>query len=107
MNMPVRRIKAHDKVEADRGRLAVERGPIVFCAEGADNGGKAFDVVLPADATFAEGTVEIGDQSFPSLKSSSGVTLIPYCVWSNREPGNEMQTWFRTESPAVAVSASR
>lgn len=106
MNMPVRRIKAHDKVEADRGRLAVERGPIVFCAEGADNGGKAFDVVLPADVTFAEGTVKIGDQSFPSLKSSSGVTLVPCCVWGNREPGNEMQTWFRTESPAVAVSAS-
>ena len=107
MNMPVRRIQAHDKVEADKGRLAVERGPIVFCAEGADNGGKAFDAVLPADATFAEGTVEIGGQSFPSLKSSSGVTLVPYCIWGNREPGNEMQTWFRTEPPEVAVSATR
>ena len=97
MNMPARRIKAHDKVAVDRGRLAVERGPIVFCAEGADNGGKAFDVVLPADTTFADGTVEIGGQSFPSLRSSSDVTLVPYCVWGNREPGNEMQTWFRTE----------
>jgi len=98
MNMPVRRIKAHDKVEADKGRLAVERGPIVYCAEGADNGGKAFDAVIPADAAFTDGTVEIGGKAYPSLKSSSGVTLIPYCLWDNRKPGNEMQTWFATDA---------
>ena len=97
MNMPVRRIKAHDKVEADKGRLAVERGPVVYCAEGVDNGGKAFGAVIPADATFSEDKVEIGGQSFPSLKSSNGVTLIPYCIWGNRQPGNEMQTWFLQE----------
>ena len=97
MNMPVRRVKAHEKVSADKGRLAVERGPIVYCAEGTDNDGKAFDACIPADATFAEGTVEIGGQPFPSLKSSNGVTLIPYCLWDNRKPGNEMQTWFATD----------
>ena len=94
MNMPVRRIRAHEKVEADKGRLAVERGPVVFCAEGADNDGKAFDAAVPADATFAESRFAIGDQVFPSLKSSNGVTLVPYCVWGNRLPGNDMQTWF-------------
>ena len=97
MNMPVRRIKAHEKVKADKGRLAVERGPIVYCAEGADNDGKAFGAVIPEGATFADGTVEIGGQSFPSLKSSNGMTLIPYFAWGNREPGNEMQTWFLSE----------
>ena len=101
MNMPVRRIKAHDKVAADKGRLAVERGPVVYCAEGADNGGRAFDAVIPADAAFADGTVEIGGTTFPSLKSSNGVTLIPYCLWDNRRPGNEMQTWFATNVWAV------
>ncbi len=95
MNMPVRRIKAHVKVEADRDRLAVERGPIVFCAEGVDNGGKAFDTAIPADVTFTEGRIELDGQPFVSLKASSGTTLVPYCIWDNREPGNEMQTWFR------------
>ena len=52
--MPVKRIRAHAKVEADKGRLAVERGPIVYCAEGCDNGGKAFDAWLPADATVTD-----------------------------------------------------
>ena len=94
MNMPVRRIRAHEKVEADKGCLAIERGPIVFCAEGVDNDGKAFDAAIPADAMFAESQISIGDQDFLSLKSSNGVTLVPYCIWGNRQPGNDMQTWF-------------
>ena len=93
--MPVKRIRAHAKVEADRGRLAVERGPIVYCAEGCDNGGKAYGAVLPADATFTDDTITIGDKTFPALKASNGLKLIPYCLWDNREPGNEMQVWFK------------
>ena len=93
--MPVKRIRAHAKVEADRGRLAVERGPIVYCAEGCDNGGKAYGAVLPADATFTDDTITIGDKTFPALKASNGLKLIPYCLWDNRELGNEMQVWFK------------
>ena len=93
--MPVKRIRAHEKVEADRGRLAVERGPIVYCAEGCDNGGKAYDATLPADATFTDDVITIGDKTYPALKASNGLKLIPYCLWGNREPGNEMQVWFR------------
>ena len=93
--MPVKRIRAHEKVEADRGRLAVERGPIVYCAEGCDNGGKAYDAVLPADATFTEEPLQIGDQRFVALRASNGLRLVPYCIWGNREPGNEMQVWFK------------
>ena len=93
--MPVKRIRAHEKVEADRGRLAVERGPIVYCAEGCDNGGKAYDATLPAGATFTDDTVTIGGKAYPALKASNGLKLIPYCLWDNREPGNEMQVWFK------------
>ena len=93
--MPVKRIRAHEKVEADKGRLAVERGPIVYCAEGCDNGGKAYDAVLPADATFTEEPLQIGDQRFVALRASNGLRLVPYCSWGNREPGNEMQVWFK------------
>ena len=95
--MPVKRIRAHAKVAQDQGRLAVERGPVVYCAEGCDNGGKAFDAALPADATFADDTVVIGDKTYPALKASNGLKLIPYCLWGNREPGNEMQVWFRVD----------
>ena len=46
--MPVRRIVANDEVAADRGRVALERGPIVYAAEWPDNpGGKVRNLVLP------------------------------------------------------------
>ena len=106
MNMPVRRVKAHASVKADQGRLAVEQGPIVFCAEGVDNGGRAFSAYMPYDATFVSGRIDIGGVAFPTLKSSKGVTLVPYCIWGNRQPGNEMQTWFPAEPPPVEASAS-
>ena len=93
MNMPVRRVKAHENVKADRGRLAVERGPVVYCAEGADNGGKAFEARLPADAAFADASVAIGGTAFPALRASNGLVLIPYFAWCHRGAG-EMQTWF-------------
>ena len=97
MNMPVRRVKAHENVKDDRGRLAVERGPVVYCAEGADNGGKAFEATLPADAAFADASVAIGGTAFPALRASNGLVLVPYFAWCHRGAG-EMQTWFPAES---------
>ena len=78
----------------------MERGPVVYCAEGFDNGGKAYGAVLPADATFEDTTVSIGDKTFPALKASNGLVLIPYFLWGNREPGNELQVWF-AEKPQM------
>ena len=48
--MPVRRVLAHENVVDDRGRVAIERGPIVYCVEGADHGGRVLNLVLPDDA---------------------------------------------------------
>ena len=52
MNMPVKRIKAHDQAKVNSDRLAVERGSILYCAEGVDNAGKVCDKVIAADAEF-------------------------------------------------------
>ena len=92
MNMPVRRIKAHDAVEADRDRLAVERGPILYCAEAVDNGGRALDLVISAKAAFSEAKVDVLGNIYPAL-DANGVRLIPYFAWCHRGAG-EMQTWF-------------
>ncbi len=127
MNMPVRRIKAHDKVVADRGRLAVERGPIVYCAEGVDNGGRALDKVLAADAKFTRTTCNILGNVYPALTASAmsvrrglkggmrkrpcTLALVPYFAWCHRGAG-EMQTWFPVEAteenaaPDYVVTAS-
>ena len=75
--------------------LAAERGPIVYCAEGVDNDGKAYSAVLPEDAAFEETAFAIGDKTYPALKASNGLMLIPYCLWGNRKPGNDLQVWFK------------
>lgn len=106
MNMPVRRIKAHENIVDNKGRLAVMRGPVVYCAEGFDNNGKAYYAALPNDEKFTESKIDICGQEFVSLKSSSGITLIPYCTWGNRKSGNDMQTWFLSESPSMVAIAS-
>ncbi len=122
MNMPVRRIKAHDAVVNDRGRLAVERGPIVYCAEGVDNGGHVLDRTLEANATFTLTACAILDQVYPALKTESKkvlrgltkvsvekapFTLVPYFAWCHRGAG-EMQTWFPiSPDPAAAPKGYR
>ena len=101
MAMPVKRIRAHEKVAADKGRLAVERGPVLYCAEGVDNGGKAFDVRISADASFADADVDVLGNRLPALTTDAArvdgaavkLTLIPYFSWCHRGAG-EMQTWF-------------
>ena len=53
MPMPVERIEANPHVQADRGRVAIQRGPIVYCFEAVDNGGHAKEIVLARDPKFA------------------------------------------------------
>jgi hypothetical protein len=50
--MEARRVVAHPAVKDDQGFVAVERGPIVYCAEAPDNGGRALNIVLPESTTF-------------------------------------------------------
>ena len=109
--MEVKRIKADDRVAQDRGRLAVERGPLVYCAEGVDNGGRAFNAVLPPDAELSPSPIVIANTPMTALKGA-GLTLVPFFAWCHRGAG-EMQTWFATSretasgnSQGVFVKAS-
>jgi len=99
--MPVRRIVAHPAVKDDVDKFAVERGPLVYCAEGADNDGKVLAKVPGTDVRFdvePEKFSEHGITTVKMLPQSTGdaLTLIPYCLWANRGP-NEMSVWFRAK----------
>ena len=50
--MDVRRVVANTKVEDDNGKVALQRGPIMYCAEWKDNNGLAGNIIVPKDATF-------------------------------------------------------
>jgi len=99
-------------VPQDRRRLAVERGPIVYCAEWPDvDGGRVLDLLLEANAElkpsagrdFAAGVTVIQAQARritnPSLPATP-VTLIPYYLWANRGKG-EMSVWLSTAGYAM------
>jgi DUF1680 family protein len=128
--MPVRRIVAHEAVEADRGRVALQRGPIVFTAEWVDNpNGKVRNIVL-ADAAaltsrfrqdLLNGVQVIEgrstglslDAAGQVVKQEQPFVAIPYAMWANRGRG-QMAVWLaRTEAvarptpfPTIATTSS-
>lgn len=95
--MPVRRVVAHHAVTDTRGRVAVERGPLVYCAEGIDNTVLIANIVLLDDtelrpfhqpAALGGMTVLRGEQGDTTL------TLIPYCLWAHRGT-HPMTVWLK------------
>lgn len=89
-DMPARVVRANEAVEADRGLLAVERGPLVYCAEDADNESFA-DLALTPDTRFE--AVACPDKLYGITElRAPGITLIPYYAWCHRGPG-KMAVW--------------
>jgi DUF1680 family protein len=115
MDMPVERVYAHPDVRQDSGLVALQRGPLVYCLEQADNPIPLQHFYLPQDADLSAqfdpdllgGVVSIhgtGQASDPSdwegtLYSTAPASLIPctftaipYFAWDNRQPG-PMRVW--------------
>jgi hypothetical protein len=95
--MTVRRIVAHDEVEDDRGKVALQRGPIVYCFEGVDNDDRILDRNLPDNMVFSTGFrsdilggVLAIEGNVPDTTES--LTAVPYYAWSHRGTG-EMSVW--------------
>lgn len=123
--MPVQRLKAHPKVKANLGRVALQRGPLVYCFEASDNSGHVRNLVISPEAplrtqhrpellggvTIIQGPalalhrVAWPDQLYLASGFVPGVTdadftAIPYFPNVNRQPG-EMQVWM-AETPSRA-----
>lgn len=104
--MPVRYSSAIDQVIADRGRISITRGPLVYCAEGIDNNNILPNVFIPQvqtnvkSETFTDERLkQIPKIIIPAMeKTSAGnktasLTLLPYFAWNNRGEGS-MMVWF-------------
>jgi DUF1680 family protein len=95
-DMPVETVAADPKVKADEGRRAIRRGPIVYCAEQADNKGIDLNnLVLSPKNKFTvkdgEGILK-GTKKLETTIGKDKITFIPYYAWDNREPG-KMIVW--------------
>jgi hypothetical protein len=104
--MEVRRVAANRQVAADRGRVALERGPIVYAAEWADNpNGKVLGLVLPDSARLRaefrpellNGVTVIKGKAVDAAGKAQDFAAIPYYAWANRGRG-EMIVWIPTTS---------
>ena len=116
LDMEVRTVKANGKVEADRGRVAVERGPIVYCAEWPDNDFNVlsllmnqhpqFEVMEKPDLLYGLNQIKTSvqtleyDEQGRLLAKDRQLTLIPYYAWAHRGPGN-MVVWLPSEVRAT------
>ena len=91
-----RRVLGNISLDAALYRVAVEKGPIVFCAEGVDNGGSVLRRVLhDGDSLVMTPHPDLlgGLETIAARSGEGTTTLVPYYAWSNRGPG-EMVVWF-------------
>ncbi len=88
--MEVRLVKGNDRIEDNRGKVAIERGPVVYCLEEADNGLLA-NVLLPVQVT-PETQYEPGFLGGITTILMDKYRFIPYYSWGNRG-ANQMKVW--------------
>ncbi len=120
--MPVRRVVAAEPVADHIGAVALQRGPVVYCAEAVDNGGNVFDLVLPDGARLqavfvpdllngvevirSTATLAAKDKDGKSVDRAVSFQAVPYYAWANRADG-EMAVWLPRTKAAVRPRAGR
>jgi DUF1680 family protein len=101
--MPVRRVLPNDGIKENTGKAAIQRGPLVYALEGADNDGKVLDIVAPLATQFTpvpRADLLGGVTTLTATLAASGeapartITAIPYFAWANRGRG-EMVVWVK------------
>ncbi|MCU1294945.1 MAG: hypothetical protein JWP08_3795 [Bryobacterales bacterium] len=115
--MPIRRVRANDEVLADRGRVALQRGPLVYAAEWVDSPDKHVRNLLLSDTNALKAEfrphllngVEVIEGRAEAYRYNAGhqlehsaeqFTAIPYYAWANRGPG-QMEVWIADTESAV------
>lgn len=114
--MPVKRMRSHPKVRETAGKVALQRGPIIYCLEEVDNGEDLINISLPKSVSLEtinnapfNGTTAIVGEAHRLLDNETSEDLyhsysfeveniqikaVPYSHWGNRNPG-EMMVWIR------------
>ena len=95
--MAVRRVACHGAVSDNVGKVALERGPLVYCAEGIDNAGHVLDSTLHDEATLEPEFVPDllhGVVALRAVHATGNLTFAPYYAWAHRGVG-EMAVWLQ------------
>ena len=100
LTMPIRRIYAHSNVEANRSRVALMRGPLIYCLEGVDHDFSVLNMALPKDAEITpltcinllNGITILKGKGLADGERKVDFTAVPYFSWQNRGI-DELATW--------------
>ena len=122
ITLPMRAVmvQSNDAIKQNTDRVAIQYGPLVYCVEGSDNNGKAWNIIVPPDTKFdvidykvqdepvkaitAEVPVVVVGEDGLSLKTEKKkIIAIPYYAWANRGK-NEMQVWLPTKITDVKLN---
>jgi DUF1680 family protein len=118
--MDVRQVAARSDVKADQDRIALQRGPLVYCVEGVDNADKVWNLLVPAQPTFETKQHQVLDEPVVAIQANLSVveaapdglsiqtkpqtiTAIPYYTWANRGKST-MQVWLPSRIKAIKIS---
>lgn len=114
--MDIKRVKANDNVEDDRDKLAVQRGPLMYCFEGQDQPDSlVLDKFIPTTVKFSEkyepellnGVMTLNVVGKKLLKDNKledvKLTAIPYCTWNNRG-ADQMAVWMPSKETAAVAN---
>ncbi|HVM88449.1 MAG TPA: beta-L-arabinofuranosidase domain-containing protein [Puia sp.] len=118
--MEIKRVVSRPELKADEDRVAIQRGPLVYCVEGADNDNQAWNFVLPETALLSTFDKTIGKEhviavrgEVPAISINTDgsavqtvkkeMVAIPYYVWCNRGQ-NQMQVWLPVRIKDVKVN---
>lgn len=118
--MDVRQVAARSDVKADQDRIALQRGPLVYCVEGVDNADKVWNLLVPAQPSFETKPHQVLDEPVVAIQANLSVveaapdglsiqtkpqtvTAIPYYTWANRGKST-MQVWLPSRIKAIKIS---
>ncbi len=118
--MPVRKLISRSELKENEDRIAIQRGPIVYCVEGADNNGAALNIIAPPSTGFRTEPYAVLDENVMSVVAdlpvvevgADGVSVqtkikqiraIPYYAWCNRG-NNPMQIWLPSKVKDVKLN---
>jgi uncharacterized protein len=119
--MVVRKVVARPEVKADKSHFALQRGPLVYCIEGGDNGGKVWNLFASKEVPASIEKHRVLDESIVAIRmpgralsaTADGLgvetrgqelTAIPYYTWANRE-NYEMQVWLPSRIERVRINS--
>ncbi len=120
MPMEVQKVVSRKELAQNNDRMAIQRGPLVYCVEGVDNYNDVWNIVLPSTAAFSTAPFQIKDEKIISLVATLPVTeiidegksmrvvekpvrAIPYYAWCNRG-SSPMQVWLPTKINRIKIN---